>query len=455
MAFLLAAGLLMAGCVIVIPISAPAEKESAEEETLLAGSPSPAAVSDQEQITIPVPEDSPASASASPAELPPAVLEAAATEESSPDPQDATLGLPESAPIPTAETAANGALADDLYSFQVMLNGQVYSLPCSYSQLAAAGWAPSEGYSLTLNPNQSALERVSMGAQSIYIRFVNTAMDVLSYQDCNVGGLIVEDTDALNGVQIIMPKGITLGSSYDEVVAAYGSPSRENTTEMTIFMDYRSDTYAEVSFKLDAATRAVKSIDVKNYFGATAAASAAETAPASVAAPASLAQYQAPVQMGENWEDFVVRYGGALYHLPAPIQSFLDNGWVLQSDGSQTVAAKRSAVGVELRLDNQVLRTSVRNYDSVGQPVSNCYVTELKSSIYGPSVALELPQGISEQSTIDQIRSAYGEPTDASSSSSFDYYNYGKIGSRIEISINKENGTITTLTVDCSPSELS
>lgn len=342
----------------------------------------------------------------------------------------------------------------------MQVNGQVFSVPFAYSDLAALGWAPREGFALSLAPNQTTMEKLSLGGQEMYARFVNTGMDMLSYESCNVGGFIVDGYDAGKGVQFVLPQGITIGSSYDQVVAAYGAPTRENQTETLRFMDYSADSYAQVSFQLDLATQQVKKIDVKNYFGAMPAADPA-AAPAMGAASAqpvssdAVGRYQAPGELSASWQDFTLRYGGALYRLPAPVQVFVANGWVVQSDANETVAARRAKVGVELRLENQVLRTTVRNYDDTGQPVGNCYVTRVKSSVYGPSVPLELPQGVTEGSTIEQIIAVYGQPTSSSTSATFDHYTFGPIGERIEISYDRQKAQISTIEVDHDPSTLS
>lgn len=473
-----ALGAALSGCVIVIPMNggdgnaptlSPSPSATADsEESVLAAATSASASSNP---TLPdggiqvgdgappasAPEASDASQKVS---LPTASAESDEVYPEGMQPTDAGMA----ASAAEAYAAPGGAtLSDQLYSFQVQINGQVFSLPFAYGELAALGWAPREGFDLSLAPNQTSMEKLRMGGQEIYVRFVNTSMDVQSYENCNVGGFIVDEYDVGKGVQFALPQGITIGSSYDQVVAAYGAPSRENQTETLRFMDYSADSYAEISLQLDAATQQVQKIDIKNYFGAATAATTNPTAPDPAAAlgpgqavsSAAVGLYQPPAELSASWQDFILRYGGALYRLPAPVQSFVDNGWVIQSNANEPVAAKQSRVGVELRLDNQVLRTIVHNYDETGQPVSNCYVTQVKSSVYGPSIPLEMAAGVTDASSIEEVLAAYGQPTSTSSSATFDYYSFGTIGERIEINYDREKGKINTIEIDHSPSSLS
>lgn len=39
-----------------------------------------------------------------------------------------------------AESADLSLLSDDLYSYQIMINGELYQIPMEYSDLAAKGW---------------------------------------------------------------------------------------------------------------------------------------------------------------------------------------------------------------------------------------------------------------------------------------------------------------------------
>ncbi|HCW04759.1 MAG TPA: hypothetical protein DGK91_09710 [Clostridium sp.] len=65
---------------------------------------------------------------------------------------------------------------------------------------------------------------------------------------------------------------------------------------------------------------------------------------------------------------------------------------------------------------------------------------------------MELPKGISEKSTINEIMVTYGEPTDKDISEDFSYYKYGDIFESVEFSFNGDR--LTRLKVEYEPDDL-
>jgi len=74
-----------------------------------------------------------------------------------------------------------------------------------------------------------------------------------------------------------------------------------------------------------------------------------------------------------------------------------------------------------------VLRTQIENYSDKEQPLKYCFATYIEYYNNGAVIPIELPKGISDKSSIDQVIAAYGQPTKVEDSSSFKYYSYGNI----------------------------
>lgn len=374
---------------------------------------------------------------------------AAPTEEATPTPTEAPTETPTDAPTETpAATPVTGDLSADLYSFQFSLNGVEYTLPCAYSVFAENGWSLDGIDGETLEPDQYTFsDKMLNGDMLVMASLVNTDSEVLPMEKCNVGKISVDSYQAEKGVKLILPNNIAVGSAYDDVIAAYGEPTDKSDLGPITGLTYKLDSYSSVVIEINTESKTVDSIELENLI-------AKETSSATKSSgdvPDVVKNYTAPSSVGKSWDSFDLKYADAYYHLPAPVSSFIDNGWTMVSDGNKMLAAQDSTVGVELRKDNQVLSASVRNYADTEQPITNCFLISLKSSELDTKVSIELPKGITEKSKPKDIIAAYGEPTDKSSSASFDFYEYSNRYGSINFSISKDTKEITTVEVNNDP----
>jgi len=342
----------------------------------------------------------------------------------------------------------SGKISEDLYHYDVSLNGVVYTLPTSFSTLEKNGWVGTDFTKDTLEPDQYKLETLTNGKQIINIKITNFGVNVSPLSDCLIGGISIDSDNKKNGTTLAIAKGIAIDSTYDEVIAAYGKASEEYKGDTINKLTYKSGTYSDYAISIDTTTKKVISIDIENLVPPA----TAETTAVDTELPAEVKNYKAPSSLGTDLFAFQVKYGGVLYKLPVPINELVKNGWVLQSDGAKVIAAKSSAVGIELRKDNQVLRTQIQNYSDKGQPLKNCFATYVEYYNNGAMISLELPKGISEKSTMEEVTAAYGKPDETEESSSLKFYTYGKIFQ--EVSFTTENGKIQKISVSYSPKEL-
>ena len=299
----------------------------------------------------------------------------------------------------------------------------------------------------TLEPSQYKLEYPKQGEQTMMIQIANFGIDVSPVSKCDVGGIKIDSLNK-NQATISIAKGITIGSTYAQVIAAYGKATDEYKSDTMTKLTYKSGTYSNYEISFDTKTKKVYSIELENLVPPE----KTKTTSVDTNLPAAVKSYKAPSSVGTDLFSFQVKYGGDLYKLPIPINELVKNGWVLQSDNSKVIAAKSSAVGVELRKDNQVLRTQIQNYSDKGEPLKNCFATYIEYYNNGAVIHLELPKGISEKSTMAQVTAAYGKPTEVEKSSTFTYYTYGKIFE--EVVFMTKGGKIEKIEVNYSPKTL-
>lgn len=349
----------------------------------------------------------------------------------------------------TTKKATSATISTDLYKYEVLLNGIKYSLPSTFSNFEKNGWVGEDEFAKdTLAPNKYKIETLKNGEQTLMISIANFGMNVSPLSKCHVGEITVDTYGAKKGTTISIAKGITIGSTYDQVIAAYGKASTEYKGDTLLKLTYTSGTYSNYEISIDNKTKKVYSIKLENL----AAPTKTETKSAATDLPSVVKSYKAPSSIGKDLSSFQVKYAGNYYKLPIPITELIKNGWVLQSDNTAVIAAQSSAVGVELRKDNQVLRTQITNYSDTAQPLKYCFATYIEYYNNGAVVPIELPKGITEKSTLAQITAAYGKPTKVENSSSFKYYTYGEIFKQVVFMT--KDGKIEKIEVNYAPKEL-
>lgn len=164
--------------------------------------------------------------------------------------------------------------------------------------------------------------------------------------------------------------------------------------------------------------------------------------------------YEAPTSLGDDWRSFIVKFDGDLYRLPAPVAVFVENGWVIESDYDEMILAQESIENVILIKGNQTMSTTVKNYDDDAQPVSYGFVTRIEFSRLGPMLPIELPGGITENSTIEDVLAIFGMPNASARNVSFEFYNYRKDGAEIIFTINRETREIHSIEITNKPETL-
>ena len=342
---------------------------------------------------------------------------------------------------------ASGKISNDLYKYEVLINDIAYTLPSSFSTFEKNGWVGTNFSKSTLAPNKYKLEYPKKGEQTMMIQIANFGINVSPLSKCHVGGIKI-DSGNKNQATISIAKGITIGSTYDAVIAAYGKPSDQYKSDTMLKLTYKSGIYSNYEISIDNKTKKVYSIELENL----APPAKAKTTSVDTKLPAAVKNYKAPSSVGKDLLSFQVKYGGNYYKLPIPITELIKNGWALQSTSDKVVPAQSNAVGIELRKDNQVLRTQIENYSDKGEPIKHCFATYIEYYNNGAKIPLELPKGISEKSSIAQVIAAFGKPTKVEDSPSFKYYIYGKIFK--QVTFMTKDGKIEKIEVNYAPKTL-
>ncbi|MCR5632673.1 MAG: hypothetical protein K6F60_04185 [Eubacterium sp.] len=145
----------------------------------------------------------------------------------------------------TEESSAGGTattpddMSDDIFDCQFAMDGTVYTLPFDYSLISdkytfdLADYGYEDGY--ILNPKDKVTSTIELESDDLdenvnfWVGFLNTGSEAKDIKETAVWAYSIDinwaETDKYP--EIILPKGITWGSSVDDVKAAYGEPTED------------------------------------------------------------------------------------------------------------------------------------------------------------------------------------------------------------------------------------
>ena len=293
-------------------------------------------------------------------------------------------------------------LSDDIYSFQIQINEEVYQFPMTYDDFVAKGWEYDPGQyeeSPELKPNQySTTETFKKDGLQIYGIVANFGMNTETIEKCQVCGVKLDKFyfDKEGTSSVILPGGIERNvATVEDITAAYGDPSDIYEGELYTSLTYELDFYQEVELYVFKEENALLDIEIENMIpleGATE--TDTDTAGVSDEVPDVVKKYVAPTSLGSELEEFVVEYDGDLYKLPCPVSEFEKNGWKIVESDSESVVKGQGSGWVTLMKNNQQFRTIVNNYADNATTISNCFVSELEASEFETNMPMKLCNGL-------------------------------------------------------------
>lgn len=350
-----------------------------------------------------------------------------------------------------AQVAPDGAateLGDDLYAFKIDINGTVYAFPTDFAAFESDGWTYADDKADTFKPNQyTSSARFQKGENTLYVYLYNDKWDVVPASECAVAGVTVDAGNIKDAsFTAALPGGIQYGvSKIEDVETAYGTPSDIYEGDLYTKYLYEYDFYQAITFEFDKETSILNSIAMQCMKQQE----APDAATVTKDPPQAVLDYVAPAELGEDPLSFNVEYAGNLYHLPAPVSAFLNNGWKLTED--PIIRAYESS-RVELRYDNQKLSTYVYNNSEKAAFGSNCLVTEIVADVNTTNLPLTLPGGVKIGDAADAVKKAYSDLIRMESdSASFHYTDLGEPLHGVTIITNTETGLVSKIEVQVNP----
>lgn len=345
-----------------------------------------------------------------------------------------------------SQTSYAESMSEDLYSFQILIGEDQISIPCTYEQLAQAGWTYNGDAQELLKPEgrtvSSAWEKNGV---LLYGEMVNNSWDVLPVKDCVLAA--VELTDSLG--KTVLPGGILPGvSQIREVIDTYGTPSANHKSGGLTQYTYQLDYNQEAIFSFSTDTGILKEASLRNVVMASAP---DPKALKGGSASGSALNYHTPGSLGEDPFSFHVSFGGALYALPAPVEEFVKNGWTI-ADGADNAVKAYGSCQLTLTLGASRFATWVYNNTDKAALASNCLITTIVSDQNKGGAPLILPGNVTTGMTEEEALSAYSAYTvKTSESGTTRRHSFCNGRTGIVLSVNSSTGIVSRIEVSNTP----
>ena len=163
----------------------------------------------------------------------------------------------------------------ELDSLMFSLDDAVYTLPVRFSELEENGWRPhdtdppsgsADSFETdTLEPGGFAHWELIIGNQNVLVTISNLTEEVLPVSESHVTDVAL--ILGVNNARFILPRGIMMGSTHEEVVAAYGEPDVEHINDgaPSFMIQYSSDDFI-LDIAIDSESNLVNLISL-SYMG--------------------------------------------------------------------------------------------------------------------------------------------------------------------------------------------
>ena len=280
-------------------------------------------------------------------------------------------------------------LSEKLSDFQFAIQGQVYQLPMKMEELEALGWSY-DGEAEKMIDADSFLEKEKMKMEhgTFAADIVNMETEAKSVSEVWLGGIVLERSEN-EDPSIYLPGNIEMGvSSLEDVLNAYGEATDQYEEEENIYLTYEYGLYKKADFVFDSQEEILYKADLKNYRAPS------DDEEVSQEIPIEVQNYVRPEGLSEDILAFIVSFDEFYYHIPAPVSEFVNNGWTISEEGSDSSVTSGRHGYVTMEKDGQKLNAVVTNYSSTAVTIENTFVTMVHGDFDMTKVPIKVYRGI-------------------------------------------------------------
>lgn len=373
------------------------------------------------------------------------------------DPVEEPTATPETVEEKTKTNSGPIEMSDDIFSYQIGIDGVVYQFPTYVSTFEENGWIANEDANTsdingTLAPNYHNIYWYEKGDDTIILEISNMDINEKPVRECVVTGIQCEKSyhRITNSEKFIVPGNIPWDSAnYDTIINSFGTPSRENDTESLIFVTYSEDIYNSVEFIFYADDSTLYVVNIDNY---EVPEDFVQGEISTEDVPKVVEAYVPATKMSDKPEDFTFELAGDYYKLPCPTQVFIDNGWEVVEDKSESFLEGYGYGKVVLRKDNSEFSTYAVNYDANAVPINYSFVEYCKIDTLTNNTEITILAGVQREDKLEDVKKKL-EPLGFEFTTEDSGYTYGKFNydtsKAITLYFNKEGNILYIEVANC------
>lgn len=345
----------------------------------------------------------------------------------------------------------------ELFGFNVIIGKTEYSLPEDFQTFSKMEWNYDGNKDLELSPNEYISdEAIYKGNHLVYVSFVNLGYDKVTIKNSKVGSILFDQIALKDAnTNIVLPGDIKYGeSTLADVLAAYGEPDSKEESDIEIVLTYGQSEYSKIVITVNKKKDVITDILMMNYEVPE------QNLEISEETPDIVNSYVAPDKMGSNLQKPLFHYDGMYYRLPAPVKGFMENGWTVEEDAYDAVAAGKTC-NMYLKKDNYRVKVQVTNYTNEVQYLKNCFVTwiQVTKADAAMDVELTLPGKIKTGMTEAEMVEALGNVSykkDDTSDATYIFYDvaYENNTGSIRLYVLKGTSVLWRIVVKNQPGEI-
>lgn len=300
----------------------------------------------------------------------------------------------------------SSGLSDDIYDYQVSIDGVVYQLPMWASDFAALGWEYQGDYEKSLYYDAYEYDYWTKDGMEIWTEITNFSINSTPLKDCLITDIEIDEYSLPEGQECEFANGIKLNvSTQEDIIAAYGEPTEIYDGYYTYLTYSDEDWVKEIEFAVD--DNILISVDMLNEFELDGFDNTFYDE-----RPSFIDDYKAPTEMGSELFDAILQLDGEYYSLPCPVQEFLDNGFEFDYYYYEydDFICSGDYIYCDLKYGDKVLDVTIRNFSEYATAKENCYVVGITDvSNDSNDWNMEIFGGLKNGSTEDELLAVIGE----------------------------------------------
>lgn len=296
-------------------------------------------------------------------------------------------------------------LSENLMDFEFSIEGDIYKIPMFFSDFESLGWTYNDDrYKELASYEYIILAEWEKDGIVATTNIANLSLNSACVEDCLITEITLNPYKvAETNASVEFPCDILIGkSTKEDIIAAYGEPASivDRSMEEQLVYEYPDSYDQSINFIVNTETGLLSDFIIENFVEIEGVNNEVSTE-----VPEDILNYNAPTELGDDLYNISFKLEEQVYELPCPMALFLENGFEIGRDYTETVIPAGRTELIYLRFDNRDIQVRVENTSKKATTPENCWVTYFEAYAYYNELKLDivLPEGLKRGMTRDEV----------------------------------------------------